>query len=104
MNKELIQHRETILSKLKRFLKNFFSKEENKIIVNKVKYNEDFKKQLIIKENEDEKRLKELKKLYDNRELDEKNISNEDIDKLIEMYNKEIHELRVDTQRRKMGK
>lgn len=104
MNKELIQHRETILSKLKRFLKNFFSKEENKIIVNKVKYNEDFKKQLIIKENEDEKRLKKLKKLYDNRELDEKNISNEDIDKLIEMYNKEIHELRVDTQRRKMGK
>lgn len=104
MNKELIQHRETILSKLKKFLKSFFSKEENKIIVNKVKYNEDFKKQLIFKENEDEKRLKELKKLYDNKELDEKNISNEDIDKLIEMYNKEIHELRVDTQRRKMGK
>ena len=34
-------------------------------------------------------------------ELNEKNISNEDLDKLIEMYNNEIEELRTDTKIRK---
>ena len=55
-----------------------------------------------VNENEEEERLKRLKKLYDNRELKEKNISNEDIDKLIKMYDKEIEELRFDTARRKI--
>lgn len=99
MNKELIQYRETIFSKVKRLLKRFFIKQENKIIANEIKYKENFLENIIVNENEDEKRLRELKKLYDNRELEEKNISNEDIDKLIEMYDKEIEELRADTER-----
>ena len=47
------------------------------------------------------KRLKDLKQLYDNRKISEKEITDEDIDKLIEMYDKEIKELKADTERRK---
>lgn len=47
------------------------------------------------------KRLKDLKQLYDNRKISEKEITDEDIDKLIEMYDKEIKELKDDTERRK---
>lgn len=60
-----------------------------------------FLKNLIVHENKQENRLRELKESYDNRVLDEKDISNEDIDKLIEMYDKEIEELKVDTHIRK---
>ncbi len=49
----------------------------------------------------EEERLRILKQLYDNREIDEEEFSNEDIDKLINMYDKEIEQLRIDTERRK---
>ena len=101
MNNEMIQYKQTIFSKLKRFLKKIFFKEENKMGENELKYKENFLKNFIVKENEEEKRLKELKKLYDNKELAEEKISNEDIDKLIEMYDKEIEELRSNTEMRK---
>lgn len=101
MNKELVQYNETIFTKAKRILKSFFKKQENKIISNEVKYKNNFIENITISENEEEKRLKELKKLYDNREIEEENISNEDIDKLIEMYNNEIKELKIDTKIRK---
>lgn len=101
MNKELVQYNETIFTKAKRILKSFFKKQENKMILNEVKYKNNFIENITISENEEQKRLKELKKLYDNREIEEENISNEDIDKLIEMYNNEIEELKIDTKIRK---
>ena len=42
-----------------------------------------------------------MKRLYDNKEIDEANISDEDINKLIEMYDMEIATLRDDTERRR---
>lgn len=101
MNKELVQYNETIFTKAKRILKSFFKKQENEMILNEVKYKNNFIENITISENEEQKRLKELKKLYDNREIEEENISNEDIDKLIEMYNNEIKELKIDTKIRK---
>lgn len=101
MNKELVQYNETIFTKAKRILKSFFKKQENKMILNEVKYKNNFIENITISENEEQKRLKELKKLYDNREIEEENISNEDIDRLIEMYNNEIQELKIDTKIRK---
>ena len=46
-------------------------------------------------------RLKILQIQYDNGEIDEDDISDEDMDKLIEMYEKETEELNIDTERRK---
>ncbi len=89
----------TIISQIR----NIFSKEEEKQIIKKEKYKEDFKKRIVLIENEEEKRIKEIKRLYDNRKIKEDKLSNEDIDKLIQMYNKEIQELRADTKRRCNG-
>ncbi len=101
MNKGLIRYNETVFEKVKKFLNKFFKKNESKEILNKNKDKNNFIENIVISKNEEEKRLKELKKLYDNMELNEKNISNEDLDKLIEMYNNEIEELRTDTKIRK---
>ena len=62
---------------------------------------ENFIKKVQFIEDSEEKRLKNLKAQYDNEEIDEENIADEDIDKLIEMYEKETKELNEDTERRK---
>lgn len=101
MNKELIQYHETVFSRIKRFFKRFFFRKKEKNTVSEIKRNENFLEKLIINENTEEKRLKKLKIMYDKREVKEKDITNKDIDKLIEMYDKEIEKLRADTERRK---
>ena len=64
---------------------------------------ENFIDNILIKEDEDEeqKRLKMLQLQYDNEEIDEEDISDEDIDKLCKLYEKETDELNADTERRK---
>lgn len=101
MNKKLIQYHQTIFSKIKTLLKNFFFRNRETIKVEEIKNKDSFLENIIINENQEENRLRQLKKLYDDREVKEKDITNEDIDKLIEMYDKEIEELRADTEKRK---
>lgn len=101
MNKELIEYHETVFSKIKRLLKRFLFRKKEKNTVSEIERNENFLEKLIVNENTEEKRLKKLKIMYDKREIKEKDITNKDIDKLIEMYDKEIEELRADTERRK---
>lgn len=102
MSKELVSYRENIFSKIKKILKKFWKSEKEETINEKRERIEktDFFRNLKVDENREEERLKRLKKLYDNRELEEKNISNKDIDELIKMYDAEIEELRLDTARR----
>lgn len=101
MNKELIEYHGTMFSKIKKFFKRFLFRKKEKNIVNEIKRNDNFLEKIIVNESTEEKRLKQLKKLYDDGELKEKDITNEDIDKLIEMYDKEIEELRENTEKRK---
>ncbi len=101
MNKELIEYHETMFSKIKKFFKRFLFRKKEKNIVNEIKHNNNFLEKIIINESTEEKRLRQLKKLYDDGDVKEKDITNEDIDKLIEMYDKEIEELREDTEKRK---
>ena len=61
-----------------------------------------FLKNILIKENEEEQRLKALQLQYDNGEIDEEDISDEDMDKLIEMYEKETEELNKETEKIKV--
>lgn len=105
---KLITYKENIFTKISNFLKKLFFKEKNisiqesnqKEIQNK-QSKEIFINNIKIKENEEEKRLKKLQLQYDNGEIDEEDISEEDMDKLIEMYEKETEELNADTERRK---
>jgi len=53
------------------------------------------------KKSEEDKRLEILKMQYETEEIGENDISDEDMNKLIEIYEKETEELNNDTERRK---
>ena len=105
---ELMPYKENIFTKISNFFKKlFFRKKEvresesNENNIYKKQLKEDFIESIAIKENAEEKRLKELKHQYDNGEINEEDILEKDIDKLIEMYQKETLELKNDTEKRK---
>lgn len=104
MNNKMIEYKENIFTKILNFFKRIFKKDisptENiieKTIENEKKNNEFFEN-IYIKQNEEEMRLKKLQLQYDNGEIDEDDILEEDMDKLIEMYEKETDELNKDTE------
>ena len=103
-NNELIIYKKNIFRKICDFFKKIFSKKEvlqnEDIIVNNEK-NDSFIKSTQIKENKEELRLLQLKQQYEQGEIDEEDISDEDIDKLCKLYEKETDELNADTERRK---
>lgn len=105
---ELIPYKENIFTKISNFFKKlFFRKKEvresksNENNIYKKQLKEDFIENIAIKGNAEEKRLKELKHQYDNGEINEEDILEKDLDKLIEMYQKETLELKNDTEKRK---
>ena len=104
MNNKMIEYKENIFTKIFNFFKRIFKKDisptENIIekTIENEKKNNDFFENVYIKQNEEEIRLKRLQLQYDNGEIDEDVISEEDMDKLIEMYEKETDELNKDTE------
>lgn len=107
-NNKLISYKENIFTKILNFFKKLFfrkKKDTAKSIDETLIYNkqckENFIDNILIKEDEEEKRLKILQLQYDNEEIDEEDISDEDIDKLCKLYEKETDELNADTERRK---
>ena len=108
-NNSLIPYKENILTKISNFFKNIFFRKKEAVLTNidepHIYYKEQknsFIENIKIKETEEEKRLKTLKMQYDNGEIDEEDILDEDIDKLIKMYEKETEELNADTEKRKI--
>lgn len=103
-NNKLIIYKKSIFRKIIDFFKKIFSKEEvvqnEDIIVNNDK-NDSFIKNIQIKENKEELRVLQLKQQYENGEIDEEDMSDEDVDKLCQLYEKETDELNADTERRK---
>lgn len=109
MNNKLIPYKENTFTKISNFFKKLFfikKKETNKSIDKLHIYNnkckEDFMTNILIKEDEEEKRLKKLQLQYDNGEIDEDDIAEEDVDKLIKMYEKETEELNNETEKIKI--
>ncbi len=103
---ELIPYKENIFTKISNFFKKlFFRKKEvresesNEKNIYKKQLKEDFIENIAIKENAEEKRLKELKHQYDNGEINEEDILEKDLDKLIEMYQKETRQIEADTEK-----
>ena len=103
-NNKLIIYKKSIFRKISDFFKKIFSKKEvlqnEDVIVNNEK-NDSFIKNIQIKENKEELRLLQLKQQYENGEIDEEDMSDEDIDKICKLYEKETDELNADTERRK---
>ena len=107
-NNKLILYKEDFFTRISNFFKKIFFKKQKSLAENieeKDTYNnkskEVFLKNIQIEQNEEEKRLKKLQLQYDNGEIDEDDISDDDADKLIELYKKETFELNADTERRK---
>ena len=107
-NNKLIKYKENVFTKIFNFFKKIFSKK--KLSVNKEDVDEtikeeknksDFLEDIQIKEDKEERRLKKLQLLYDNGEIDEDDLSESDIEKLVALYEKETEVLNADTERRK---
>lgn len=107
-NNKLIAYKENIFTKILNFLKKILFKEKLQFVeINEEtkfenQYKDSFSDRITIKENEEEKRLRNLQIQYENGEIDEEDISNEDMDKLIEMYEKETEELNRETENTKI--
>ena len=103
-NNKLVPYKENIFTKISNFFKKIFFRKK-KIDDEKNIYikpsNEDFIKNIVVKEDEEKRRLKNLQLQYDNGEIDEEDISSEDMDKLTKMYENETEMLNADTERRK---
>ncbi len=109
MNNNLVPYKENIFTKISNFFKRLFSRMKNVskeeiteqpvYINNTNNQKENFIEQVVIPENQEEKRLRLLKLKYDNGEIDEEDISDEDIEKIVEMYEKETDKINADTER-----
>jgi len=108
MNNKLMPYKENIFTKISNFFKKLFfrknkdiSKSIDETLIHNKQCKENFIDNILIKEDEEEKRLKTIQLQYDNEEIDEEDISDEDIDNLCKLYEKETDELNTDTERRK---
>lgn len=108
-NDKLIDYKETIFVKIFKFFNLILPPKRNIVDIENMKEKSitkekdsiSFFENIKIKENEEEIRLKRLQLQYDNGEIDEDDISEEDMNSIIEMYEKETEELNADTEMRK---
>ncbi len=104
MNNNLIPYKENIFTKISKYFQKIFSKKiankETKLEFNQIKNN--FLENIKIPEDTELNRLKKLQLQYDNGDIEEDDISEEDIEKICEMYEKETEELNADTEKRKI--
>lgn len=108
-NNKLIVYKENILVKIHNFIKRLMGK--NKVSSDK-EFNENksisnipsnvFLENIQIKDNSEKKRIKKLQLQYDNGEIDEDDLSEEDVNKIIKLYEEETEQLNQDTLRRKI--
>lgn len=95
--KNLIEKKETFFSKVKNFFKKLFKKKDNENVDTVVKdektENNSFKENIKIAEDEETKLL-ELQKRYRRGEIAESDLTEEQIEALSELYDKQIDALR----------
>ena len=107
-NNKIIPYKENIFTKILKFFRSIFSKnkdivqeDNNEITVYEKQDKELFIENIILKQDNEEIRIQNLKEKYDSGEIDEDDLSESDIDKIISLYEKETDELNADTERRK---
>lgn len=83
-----------IMYKIKSFFKNIFKKKE--VVVEEteeVKKESSFEESIIVKKDEEKERILELQKRFREGKLNIEDVTEEEIDKLTELYNEQIEEL-----------
>ncbi len=105
-NKQLIKYKESIFSIIKKFFLIFFKKENKDVTKitdssdNELSKENQFLKDISREEIKEKERILNLKLLYDNGQLDPYEISDEDIQKIISLYEDETKNLNCDTEKR----
>lgn len=105
-NKQLIKYKESIFSIIKKFFL-IFLKKENKDVTkitdssdNELSKENQFLKDISREEIKEKERILNLKVQYDKGQLDPYEISDEDIQKIISLYEDETKNLNCDTEKR----
>lgn len=101
-NNKLIIYKNNIFTKIAEFFKKIFSRKKilqskNENISNDIR--DSFIESIQIKKDKEKLRLCKLKQQYDNGEIDEDDIPDEDVEKLVELYEKETDKLKADTEK-----
>ena len=94
----LIIYNNGIIGKVKRLFKNLFSKRKrNKMLLlpeAKSTVKKEFKEEIIIPLDKERERIRKLQLKFQNQEIEEQDISVEDIEKLKKLYNTQIKDLK----------
>lgn len=101
-NNKLIIYKNNIFTKIAEFFKKLFSRKKilqskNENISNDIR--DSFIESIQIKKDKEKLRLCKLKQQYDNGEIDEDDIPDEDVEKLVELYEEETDKLKADTEK-----
>lgn len=101
-NNKLIIYKNNIFTKIAEFFKKIFSRKKilqskNENISNDIR--DSFIESIQIKKDKEKLRLCKLKQQYDNGEIDEDDIPDEDVEKLVELYEEETDKLKADTEK-----
>lgn len=101
-NNKLIIYKNNIFIKIAEFFKKLFSRKKilqskNENISNDIR--DSFIESIKIKKDKEKLRLCKLKQQYDNGEIDEDDIPDEDVEKLVELYEEETDKLKADTEK-----
>lgn len=100
-NNKMIIYKPSVFNKIKNFIKSFFRKSRHKK-EETARRNKKSKKNSTAKtvrqRKEEKERIEELKRLYESGKVTEDEISDKDIDKLIELYKEETEKFDLETQ------
>lgn len=91
-NNKMIEYKRSFLDKIKKFFVGLFKNTSNKCEI--VQKENSFKNGIVIKQDDEKIRLLQLQKTYKSGEIQEENMSKEDVKKLIELYKKQNSELK----------
>lgn len=95
----LIPYKEGIISRICNWFKKiFFKRKTDEKINNNITFNnETLRDRVIIPEDKEKNRISILKKKWEDKEIDAEDISDEDVDKIISLYNKETEKIKNET-------
>lgn len=112
MSKEMIEYKENFISKIKKFFKRLFGRNEymqenieSKKELNKMEKN-NFKESIEVKEDEEELKIIKLQTEYKAGNIREEDMTDEEHEKLIDLYKKQNKELKekIETKKHKIRK
>ena len=94
--KNLIEKKESFFSKVKNFFTKLFNKKEKNSEINTVKESNNFKENIKVEETEqsDEMNILELQKRYRRGEIAEGDLTEEQIEALSDLYDRQIEALK----------